>query len=136
MSSVSSINPGVADLIQNLSNLGSPVVSSAAGISALENASPADLVQLSTAATQLEGVDAMFEISTGSNAGASGTNLEDLLAGAVESAATASTGADSPTALPADQLANYQTTLQASETQALLGGGASGLSGSLFDAIA
>jgi hypothetical protein len=39
--------------------------------SALQKAPAADIVQLSVAATQLEGVDAMFGISDGSSTGTS-----------------------------------------------------------------
>ena len=69
MGSVSSTNPGVADLLQTLSKVGSPLASSSKDVSALEKASPADLVQLSTAAMQLENVDTLFGGTTGANAG-------------------------------------------------------------------
>lgn len=92
MASVSATNPGVADLLQTLSNIDSPVVSSPAAIAALEKAPPTDIVQLSEAAMQLEGLDAMFGIQNGSNATGSeatnATNIEDLLNGAVAAAAT------------------------------------------------
>jgi len=64
MGSVSSVNPGIADLLQTLTNVNSPVMSSKAAVSALEKAPAADIVQLSAAANQLESVDAMFGIST------------------------------------------------------------------------
>ena len=73
MGSVSSANPGLQNLLQTLSNLNSPVLSSPAVTSALQTASPADIVQLSEAATQLEGVDAMFGISNSSNASTNST---------------------------------------------------------------
>ncbi len=56
----SSLNPGLADLFQTLSNIDSPLLPSPAVTSALENASPTDIVQLSLAADQLQNVDAMF----------------------------------------------------------------------------
>jgi len=71
MGSVSSTNPGLQNLLQTLSNLNSPVLSSPVVTSALQKAPAADIVQLSVAATQLEGVDAMFGISDGSSTGTS-----------------------------------------------------------------
>jgi hypothetical protein len=117
-----SINPGVSDLLQTLSNVGSPVLSSPAVVSALEKASPSDIVQLSTEATQLEGVDAMFGIADGSDSSGSGvssllTSLENQAASPASSAAEAST---------------YQAATQSDEAQALLGSGGSSI-GSLFD---
>jgi hypothetical protein len=79
MGSVSTINPGVASLLQTLSNV-SPALSSPAVQSALENASPQDVVQLSEAATQLESVDAMFGVPSNSST-ATPLNLEELLTG-------------------------------------------------------
>jgi hypothetical protein len=73
MGSISSINPGLADLFQTLSSVNSPLLSSPADISALENASPTDIVQLSTAATELQGVDTLF----GSSDGSSNSSLTD-----------------------------------------------------------
>jgi hypothetical protein len=136
MGSVSSTNPGLENLLQTLSNLNSPVLSSAATVSALEKAPAADIVQLSVAATQLEGVDAMFGIPDGSDTGTSSifTNLEDLAAGSTGAASTATAANGQSAASPAEQLANYQTALQAEETRSLFGAGTtSGLSNSLFD---
>jgi hypothetical protein len=119
MGSVSSVNPGVADLLQTLSSLNSPVLSSPAVTSALEKAPATDIVQLSMAATQLANVDAMFGISDGSTSGASSpfANLGDLLGG--------SSGAEST-----------QIASQLAVTQGLFGIGAAGnLSGSLLNAI-
>jgi len=137
----SSLNPGVADLLQTLSNLNSPVMSSPSAVTALEKAPPGDIVQLSAAALQLQTVDAMFGISTGSN-----TNMSSSLLTSLENSATApGTAAASgqapstvlSTASPADQLANYQAALQAEQTQGLFGATpSSGLTGSLFNAIA
>jgi hypothetical protein len=73
MSSVSSVNPGVTDLLQTLSSLNLPVLSSAGVTSALENAPTADIVQLSMAATELQNVDAMFGLSDASNSGTNST---------------------------------------------------------------
>lgn len=49
-----------AILIQTLSNVDSPALSSTAVTSALENASPSDIVHLSLASDQLQNVDAIF----------------------------------------------------------------------------
>lgn len=122
MGSVSSVNAGVADLLKTLSNLDSPVLSSSRVTSALEKAPVADIVQLSMAANQLEGVDAMFGISDGAgSAGATGN--AQLLSAANSNASSA------------DQLATEQAALQSAQTQALLYGTGvtSSLSGSLFN---
>ena len=135
MGSVSSTNPGVADLLQTLSKVGSPLASSSKDVSALEKASPADLVQLSTAAMQLENVDTLFGGTTGANAGGtSGTSLEDVLAQAAES--STSSGASSSITSSTSSTATTAEQMQSAEIQSLLGSGASGgLTGSLFDEI-
>ena len=53
-------NPALENLLQTLTSAGSPLSSSPSVVSALENAPPADIVQLSVAATQLQGVDMIF----------------------------------------------------------------------------
>ena len=138
------INPGVADLLQTLLTLNSPALSSPAVASALEKASPSDIVQLSAEATQLEGVDAMFGITDGSHDTGAGltsalASLENSAAGSGNSttsppsSSSSSTAASSTASLPT-QLANYQAAMQSDETQALLGDGTSSrLTGSLFD---
>lgn len=64
MSSVASVNPAVSNLIQTLSGGGSTPLSSAlssqAVQTALEKASPADIVALSNQALQLEQVNGLF----------------------------------------------------------------------------
>jgi hypothetical protein len=62
---VSSVtNPGLADVLSILSNSASPALSSLLSSSkvqsALQNASPADLVELSDQALQLQTVDSLF----------------------------------------------------------------------------
>ena len=123
MGSVSSLNPGVADLLQTLSNVNSPVLSSPATASALENAPTSDIVQLSQSAVQLENVDMLFGIPSSAAAGPSAT-LSSLLAN-VE-APSASTVPDpssttSSASTEAGQLASYQAALQSAETQTLFG---------------
>jgi hypothetical protein len=156
MASVSSVNPGLSDLLQTLASIDSPVVSSPAAITALEKASPTDIVQLSEAAIQLEGLDEMFGIQNGAQNGLGPTNLEDLMnaavgasiaspAPAVATAATTAAGSSDPSPLSttsstpslADQLADYQLASQTSEVQALFDPGASGgLSNPLLNLIA
>ena len=127
MSSVSSNNAGVENLLQTLSNLNSPALatlSSSKVAAALEKAPASDTVQLSKAATQLENMDAMFGISNSSNSTTSNSlaNMENLL---IQSA--------NSTTSPEDKLADYQATLQAIQTQDLFGTGtANGLSNSIF----
>ena len=132
MGSVSSVNPGVADLLQTLSNVNSPVMSSPTMVSALENAPTADIVQLSSAATQLEGIDAMFGISTSATSNMSGDLLAELEASDTGSATDSSVLS---TASPADQAANAKAALQSELTQGLFGT-TNGLTGSLFNTIA
>ncbi len=60
MGSISSTNPGLTDLLQTLSTADPSLLSSPSVTSALENASPTDIVELSDAAMQLQSVDAMF----------------------------------------------------------------------------
>jgi hypothetical protein len=133
-------------------------VSSPAAVSALEKASPTDLVQLSEAALQLEGLDEMFGIQNGIQNGSGATNVEDLLNGAVGASVTspdaavmsfgaaASSGGwpnapasstTSSTASLTDQLAGYQLASQTSEVQTLFDpGAAGGVSDPLLNLIA
>ncbi|HML17561.1 MAG TPA: hypothetical protein VK419_11065 [Bryobacteraceae bacterium] len=135
MGSVSSTNPGVANLLQTLSNVSSPALSSPAIVSALEQASPTDVVQLSDAAMQLEVVDQMYGISEGSSA-SSGSSFTSVLANLESSvlASVPSAASGSPTtASPAASATNDQTALQSAEDQTLLGAGSTGSpSDSLF----
>lgn len=121
MGSVSSTNPGVANLLQTLANVNSPVLSSPAAVTALQNASPADVVQLSDAATELQTVDEMFGASTGSTG--SGSSTANVFAN-LDSSLLASAPGASTTGTPS--AANFQTEFQSAENQALFGGGASG----------
>src|SRR5208283_240819 len=130
MGSVSSANPGVANLLQMLSASGSPVLSSPKVTSALEKASATDIVQLSMDAIQSQGVNTMFAIPGGSNADAdsNSVNLADLLTGSTGASATSpdtnGNALVSSEALcdasPADQLAYYQSAAQTAQTQSLL----------------
>jgi len=101
MASVSSVNPGVADILQTLSSTGATPLSSAlfgsAVQSALQKASPSDLVQLSQEATQLQEASGLF---SGANATQTSTNsgyslLQSLfgLGGSSTAASAAATAA-------------------------------------------
>jgi hypothetical protein len=116
----SSLNPGVADLLQTLTNVNSPIVNSAATVSALEKAPASDIVQLSEEALQLQGVDALFGGAT-----TAPSNIDTLFG----IPATTSTANPVIQALensgasltPAEQAANDQATSQAAITQGLFG---------------
>jgi hypothetical protein len=149
MSSIPSLNPALSNLLQTLSNVNSPVLSSPTAVSALESASPGDIVQLSMAATQLENVDILFGVASGSSGNSSSdlnsllANLEPSLTGSSSSSAvpvsstnSQSSSASSPIGSASDQIANYQAALQAEEIGALLGPSSTGsASNSLLDAI-
>jgi hypothetical protein len=113
MGSVSSTNPGITALLQTLSTLNSPVMSSPGTLSALESASPSDIVSLSDAASQLQGMSELFGLSDGSSGSSSASNLNYLLAGslAADSAQTSSAATSSTTpsasSSATNQLANY-----------------------------
>jgi hypothetical protein len=138
MGSVSSINPGVSDLLQSLTNLKSPVMSSQAVVTALEKAPSSDIVQLSTAANQLATVDAMFGISSSSSTSTGTSSIFAELE--AEATAASSSGQSTPSALssatPAEQLTNYESAIQSQVTQGLFGTTTTNaLSGSLFNVI-
>jgi hypothetical protein len=81
MSTTSSVNAGLASLLQNLSNIGSPILSSPKALAALQNAPPADIVQLSDEAIQLEGLNALFGAAEASGSSQAGSLLSSLLGG-------------------------------------------------------
>jgi len=140
MGSVSSLNPGVADLLQTLSNVNSPVLSSPAVMSALENAPTSDIVQLSQSATQLENVDMLFGLPNSAAEGSTNslsTLLADLespqtaanpsassILAAVTAPGTSLTSSSttaSSASTEAGQLASYEAASQFAETEALFG---------------
>jgi len=129
MGSVPSVNPGVANLLQTLSNVNSPVLSSPAAVSALESAPASDIVQLSQSAAELETVDMLFGIpspSASSESTALNSLLEDLASSpTTESvpASSSSSTATSATTTTAAQLASEQSASQLAETQELFGTG-------------
>src|SRR5271169_1057106 len=119
MGSVSSLNPGVANLLQTLSTVNSPVLSSPAAVSALENAPTADIVQLSQSATQLENVDMLFGLPNSATESPI-ASLSGILAN-LESPQTAASASTVSASSEAGQLASYQAALQSAETQTLFG---------------
>jgi len=128
MGSVPSVNPGVANLLQTLSNVNSPVLSSPSVVSALESAPTTDIVQLSQSAAQLETVDMLFGIPNPSVSSGSAA-LNSLLADVESSQTTQSVPASSSssTATTATttgaQLASEQSASQLAEAQELFGTG-------------
>jgi len=117
MSTVSSVNPGVADLIQLLSSTGSATVTSALSTKAvqdaLQNASAGDIVQLSDQALQLQETASLFGIAAASSTVAT---PESLLLQALNSSLTGSTDAGST---PASLAAASSTAATATATLAL-----------------
>ena len=113
MGTVASTNAGLNDLMQTLTNVGSPLVStlsSSSVQSALENASPADIVQLSAAALKLQAADEMFGISSTSSASSPLTALDSLVSGSTSASSSSS-----------DVLAAAEADMQSAESAALFG---------------
>lgn len=115
MGTIASTNAGLTDLLQTLSSVGSPLtstLSTPALQSALQNASPADIVKLSAAALQLQATDEMFGVSDTSDP----TNLLSALESSVAGSTTTPSSSSGSTA---DQLAAAESDLQAQQTAAL-----------------
>jgi hypothetical protein len=135
----SSLNPGVSNLLQTLTNVNSPILNSQTAISAIESAPASDIVQLSAEATQLEGVDALFGISTPST---SNTTSVDTLFGIPTSSSTSTTNPilqamqnAGATISSSDQAASQETATQAELEQGLFGTGTNNNAGSLLNLI-
>lgn len=135
MGSISSPNPGVTNLLQTLSSIDSPLLSSPSVVSALQNASPADVVQLSTAASQLENVGLLFGQPDGSSDSSNSTDLTNLFASLEDPTAQSTATASGSTVNSLDQAASDQSTLQTSELGTLLGTEPTDFSNSLFDLL-
>ncbi|MGO9095130.1 MAG: hypothetical protein ACLQGV_07890 [Bryobacteraceae bacterium] len=145
MGSVSSLSPGITDLFQTLSNMSSSPLSSMVTTSMLKNASTTDIVQLSVAATQLEGMNELFGASNSSSSTPANSlngfleNIQADLTAAASGAAQPATGASSASAASTaasstSQLANDQTAVQGAMMDELLNAGStSSLSGSSLD---
>jgi hypothetical protein len=128
VSSVSSVNPGVADVLQALN--------SQSTIKALQSAPVADIVQLSAEATQLQGMDTLF----GLNSASTSTSTMTSLLQALEDIGTTSTGSSSTSSTlanlsPADQAASAEAAIQSQLTQGLFGTGTANLTGTLFSTL-
>ncbi len=144
MGTTSSVNLGVANLLQDLTNVGSPLASSPTAVAALEKASPSDIVQLSAEASQLQGLDVLFgqtntattnqsaadsilsALYPNSSVTNSTTNPLESLDQTVANAstpATSTSGSSSTPATPslAQALASYQSNLQSDEIQSMFG---------------
>jgi hypothetical protein len=140
MSSVSSINPGVANLLQALSGLNSPALSSRAVTAALEKAPASDIVELSAAATQLQNLDSLFGLPDSTTSSSSGlgdiSSLESLAYGGSPSAGSTlldaiANMAASNGASATDPLGQLESTLAATNPQSLFDTGAAGIGGLL-----
>lgn len=144
MSTTPAINPGLASLFQTLSNVGSPLLSSPQAVAALQKASPADIVQLSAEATQLEGLNALLGAAdtTSPDATLSGVtlpgatlpgstttdpfaSLEAAVAAATAGGSTPSSSSSASTPSLANAIASYETSAQSGEIASLFGTGAS-----------
>ncbi len=147
MGTTSSANLGIANLLQNLTNVGSPLASSPTAVAALEKASPSDIVQLSAEASQLQGLEVLFgQTNTNNTATANQSAADSILAALYpnssanssttdplesldQAVANASAGATSTTGSSstasttslAQALASYQSNLQTDEIQSMFG---------------
>jgi len=97
MSTVSSVNPGVSDLFQALSNTGSSSVTSVLSSTSLQSklagASSRDVVKLSEQALQLQQANGLFSASAGSQTAATtaaSATPDSLLLQAISSSITGS----------------------------------------------
>ncbi|MGP0072503.1 MAG: hypothetical protein ACLPWF_11295 [Bryobacteraceae bacterium] len=130
-----SANNGLQDLLQTLTNENSPLLSTLSSPniqSALQNAPPGDIVEISEQAQQLQSVDALFGISNTAN-----SSSESLFSALANIGASGSGSSLTPGSSLSDQLAAYQGNQQTQETQALFGiTPATTTPNSLFDVFA
>jgi hypothetical protein len=149
MDSIAATNAtGTASLIQLLSNSGSPLraagMSAAEVQSALKNASPADIVQISDQALQLQLANGLFGnpdtsqtdgLFGAASPSSSTTTLNNLLASLSATPGSAATSG-SPAPSVSTQIASYQSELQSEQAQALLAvGSTSGVSGTSLNVL-
>ena len=145
MGTVASTNPassnatnnGLSDLLQTLTNENSPLLSTLSSPSiqsALENAPPTDIVEISEQAQQLQSMDALFGLSN--TASTSTDSLFTALADIGPSASSSAASSLNTGSSLADQLAAYQGNMQTQEAQTLLGLNPSANTSSLFDVMA
>lgn len=114
MGSVQAVNPVLSNLLDNLKNFGSPLLSSDKVVSAVKKALPADVVKLSAAASRLANVNALFGIP---NASSNFTNLDRIFAALQAPIASQSSASPSLSI----GLASYQANSRSSELNTLLG---------------
>jgi hypothetical protein len=118
MGSISSVNPGVSDLLQTLSGAesasGSTVLSSPAVQSALQNAPAGDIVQLSARAIQLQEADGLFGSAESTQTAAS------IIQQALNSSKSSST-ATGAAASPSTSSSTTATALAASQLEEVTG---------------
>jgi len=135
--SAGSTNNGLSDLLQTLTNENSPLLSTLSSPSvqsALENAPPSDIVEISAEAQQLQSMDSLFGISNSTDN--SSTSLFSALAAESSASPASASSLDTGSSL-ADQLAAYQSNMQTQEAQTLLGVNPSTTTpNSLFDVFA
>jgi hypothetical protein len=133
-----STNNGLSDLLQTLTNENSPLLSTLSSPSiqsALENAPPSDIVEISDQAQQLQSMDALFGISSSSEN--SSTSLFSALATEESSGGSSAASSLNTGSSLADQLAAYQGNMQTQEAQTLLGiNPSTNTPSSLFDVLA
>jgi len=118
---LTSSNNGLSDLLQNLSDENSPLLSTLSSPTveaALQNAPTSDIVEISDQALQLQATDALFGITNTPSA------PTDSLFSALASIGSSATSSPSGSALNpgsplADQLAAYQGNMQTQEMQTL-----------------
>ncbi|MEI9971273.1 MAG: hypothetical protein WDO73_04025 [Ignavibacteriota bacterium] len=121
MSTVStSLNPGVADLLQTLTKINSPVMNSPAVVAALKDAPAADIVHLSEQATQLQNVQAMFGSDASPDAG-SLASLFGVSSKPVANPILQALEKSGATLSPTEQASNAQAASQAILVQGLFG---------------
>jgi hypothetical protein len=136
LGTTSSINPALVNLLQNLSNAGSPLLSSSTAMAALQKAPASDIVQLSAEATQLEALQAILgQADASANAGpptpesllsslyptGGSTTPADALANLTQALANPPATSSKSNPSVAEALASYQSSLQSEEMQTLFG---------------
>ena len=159
MSSVTATNPGLSNLLQTLSATSpqlSSLLSTSKMQSALQKASPQDIVKLSEKALQLQQVSSLFGSSYGTQSGALASNPDSLFpslssgtagaasaailqalesppAGAATGAASSATASTSTQPSVTDRLAAAISNMQAQELGSLYGSTAA--TGSLINTL-
>jgi hypothetical protein len=124
VASAASTNPGLTNLLQSLTQIGSPLASSPQVVAALQKSSPADIAQLSEEAIQLQGVDSLFGSIDGNSIDSSSTDPNNLFATLDQSLAAPGSSLGSLY----NNTSNDSNTLLTNLEQTLAGSSASGSS--------